>query len=508
VNKTITVSITSSNNIVLDAGKKDRFFAVAGGFLLKNLILKNAANNGQFSVTAAGGAIAVNKGAQATFDACSFVTNSGDGPSNGRGAIYVAQGAKALFTGCNFTSNSWDSSYGGGGAVSIAGDSTFNSCDFNNNQCFSGGGGAISIMEAGAAVTTNKSNFTNNYATGGGGAIALMATGSTMNAFACDFIFNHAEGNEQAYDGAGGAVCIIAANAVAALTQCSFSHNSVSGFGGAVYFKNANAVLTTCSFSSNNATNGGGPPGYGRGGAVYAATSTGLLENCIFSGNTVPESSRGGPGGGALYFDPDSTGLLKNCSLLGTASPNNYDIVRAATTANVTFACADGEVGTPVQMSGTEITKIPALTCTTSYSCDSPTGICKSDKSGAFPSKQACSSGCTAQPTPAPCQVPRNCGQHNNSVVCGHIFTGCEFVCGKGSDPLPVGCCHASTHADEICNGCVQDLCKPVPPLPPPVTTKYACVTMPNYHCVESSGGFYPLAKDCENACPPPGLSP
>jgi hypothetical protein len=66
-----------------------------------------------------------------------------------------------------------------------------------------------------------------------------------------------------------------------------------------------------------------------------------------------------------------------------------------------------------------------------------------------------------------PCQVPRNCGQHNNTVVCGHKFTGCEFVCGKGSDPGNIGCCHASIHTDQICNQCVEQLCKPVPPLPP-----------------------------------------
>jgi hypothetical protein len=70
-----------------------------------------------------------------------------------------------------------------------------------------------------------------------------------------------------------------------------------------------------------------------------------------------------------LYFNPNANGLLKNCSLLGTVSPKNNDICRYDS-ANATFACADGEVGTPVQMSGTEITKIPALTCTAqTYAC-------------------------------------------------------------------------------------------------------------------------------------------
>jgi hypothetical protein len=76
----------------------------------------------------------------------------------------------------------------------------------------------------------------------------------------------------------------------------------------------------------------------------------------------------------------------------------------------------------------------------------------------------------TAVSTPAPCQVPRNCGQHNNTVVCGHKFTGCEFVCGKESDPRNVGCCHPKIIlTDEICNGCVKQLCNPPPPLPPPI---------------------------------------
>jgi hypothetical protein len=43
-------------------------------------------------------------------------------------------------------------------------------------------------------------------------------------------------------------------------------------------------------------------------------------------------------------------------------SKQQHDIARAATTTNVTFACADGGVGTLVQMSGTgigtEITKL------------------------------------------------------------------------------------------------------------------------------------------------------
>jgi hypothetical protein len=306
--------------------------------------------------------------------------------------------------------------------------------------------------------------------------------------------------NGNAYNAAGA----ITIYGTATLIDCTFSNNTcagqLGGYGGAIEVFGT-AILTKCIFSGNIARGysgyGGGAIFLGQGTAILTNQGTAILTDCTFSGNA----------GGALYFSSNTTGLLKNCSLLGTVSDQHNDIARDDTTANVTFACADGEVGTPVQMSGTNITKLPALTCTASYSCDSLTGICKSDKSGVFPSKQACSSGCTAQPTPAPCQVPRNCGQHNNSVVCGHTFTGCEFVCGKGSDPLPVGCCHASIHADEICNGCVEQLCKPLPPLPPPVTTKYACITTPSYHCVEFSSGTFSSATECEKGCQQPPSS-
>jgi hypothetical protein len=89
----------------------------------------------------------------------------------------------------------------------------------------------------------------------------------------------------------------------------------------------------------------------------------------------------------------------------------------------------------------------------------------------------------TAAPAPAPCQVPRNCGQHNNSVVCGHKFTGCEFVCGKGSDPAYVGCCHANILTDETCNACVPDQCKPLPP-PPPLIPACNATNYHEFNCV------------------------
>jgi predicted outer membrane repeat protein len=149
----------------------------------------------------------------------------------------------------------------------------------------------------------------------------------------------------------GGAIAV---GGTITLSDCSFSGNTPGAnlAGGAIYVGYGGTItLSNCSFSGNTAD--------GYGGAIFVTGGTITLSDCSFSGNTADHA------GGALFFNSgwNSNGLLKNCSLLGTISPKNNDIARANTSANVAFACADGEVGTPVQMSGTEIMKIPALTC-------------------------------------------------------------------------------------------------------------------------------------------------
>jgi predicted outer membrane repeat protein len=153
----------------------------------------------------------------------------------------------------------------------------------------------------------------------------------------------------------GGAIFV---TGTATFTYCIFSGNTADpsygpGGAGAIYVEGT-ATLIECIFFENT-----GPLSpYIGGGAMWVSSGTATLIDCTFSRNTATGA------GGALFFWSNTTGLLKNCSLLGSVSLANNDIARRDTTANVTFACADGEVGTPVQMSGTEITKIPAPTCT------------------------------------------------------------------------------------------------------------------------------------------------
>jgi predicted outer membrane repeat protein len=197
-------------------------------------------------------------------------------------------------------------------------------------------GGKDRFFYVGDAVALVMSNVTlqkgNSDRYGGAGAIHVKY--GTITLSDCSFIGNTAPGN-----GGGGAI-IVDGGGTIILSDCSFSGNTATADGGAIYVNGGTITLSDCSFNRNTADVGGAI-------RVYKGTIT--LSDCSFSGNTAT-----GYGGGALYFGSTSNGLLKNCSLLGTVSPKNNDIARADTSTNVTFACADGEVGTPVQMSGTE----------------------------------------------------------------------------------------------------------------------------------------------------------
>jgi hypothetical protein len=110
-------------------------------------------------------------------------------------------------------------------------------------------------------------------------------------------------------------------------------------------------------------------------GAVYIGStettppvgSSLTLVGCTFVNNTCTYKDAAG---GALWFSAGTTGLIKGCSFIGPISHLHNDIQNYH--GNVTFSCADDEVGTPVQMQGTEITVIPptSLKCTAqTYAC-------------------------------------------------------------------------------------------------------------------------------------------
>jgi predicted outer membrane repeat protein len=255
-----------------------------------------------------------------------------------------------------------------GKAVTLTLSSPFGMTGFQSGSCINiqTAQTAITIVGNGAIFDAGgKDRFFSVYQ-----AVALMMSNVTLQN-------GNSNGNSHP---AGGAIYVESGGTIT-LSHCSFIGNTAGYDSGAISV-HGTITLSHCSFSGNTAV------GYGAAGAILVYHGTITLSHCSFSGNTA------GYGGGALYFNSGS-GLLKNCSLLGTVSPKNNDIARSDTTANVTFACADGKVGTPEQMSGTEITKIPALTCTASrYICHNPPGQCVTTLTGGVSYKD-CIEVCT-----------------------------------------------------------------------------------------------------------------
>jgi hypothetical protein len=94
------------------------------------------------------------------------------------------------------------------------------------------------------------------------------------------------------------------------------------------------------------------------GGAIGVATGHLTLDGCTLVNNTSTDDF-----GGAIDFSGGTTGLIKGCTFVGPISKRHNDIRRPGVyegiRANVTFACAVGEVGTPVQAKGGDLVVIP-----------------------------------------------------------------------------------------------------------------------------------------------------
>lgn len=91
-----------------------------------------------------------------------------------------------------------------------------------------------------------------------------------------------------------------------AITDCTFSGNSVGGSGGGMYIFSSSPIIRNCTFSGNSVTQS-----YAMGGGIYNKGSSPVMTNCIFNGNTVsgPASSKGG----AMY-NQCSSPFITNCS--------------------------------------------------------------------------------------------------------------------------------------------------------------------------------------------------
>jgi hypothetical protein len=113
------------------------------------------------------------------------------------------------------------------------------------------------------------------------------------------------------------------------------------------------------------------------------------------------------------------------------------------------------------------------------YTCDFTSLTCKEDPRGSS-NKEECSKTC--------CDIPLNCGMHNNTEICGHKYTTCD-VCST--------CCHEWLKPQEICDGCVADEC--ASGRNPDCCVSFQCF---NGKCQRAfrATGEYPTLVACESA--------
>ncbi|MCI4647098.1 choice-of-anchor Q domain-containing protein, partial [Phaeodactylibacter sp.] len=174
-----------------------------------------------------------------------------------------------------------------GGGIYTEGDLTLNNCSLDDNISITHGGNQSSqgggIYNLSGVLTLNDCTISNNQAGTAnqgqhGGGIYNSTTG-TLNMTGCTALNNKA--NDQPLGaGDGGAVYSLGA---ITLTNCTFSGNTASRFGGGVTFHGDNpSLINFCTITNNTAFKGGG--------IFSGLDGSGDIANTIIAGNTSTDN--------------------------------------------------------------------------------------------------------------------------------------------------------------------------------------------------------------------------
>ena len=225
-----TIDCTGNNGYV--------FYSAMGEVTLKNLIIKNSANN----LLKLGGTIFLEKTAEWTIINCTFENNYA---KDYGGAIY--NGGSETLTIINST--------------------------FKNNKAQEEDGGAI-FSKAGLVI--EGSYFEGNSALVDGGAIFCQ---DSIEVTDTEFVNNKAWG-AKVHKCYGGAIC---AKEYIMVDTCSFSNNAAENYGGAIYaHKELNVIASN--FTQNSGKEGG---------ALYGDGSRVFVDDCRFIKNSASSSRAG-----------------------------------------------------------------------------------------------------------------------------------------------------------------------------------------------------------------------
>jgi hypothetical protein len=227
------------------------------------------------------------------------------------------------------------------------------------------------------------------------------------------------------------------------IISSTFEANHGDYNGGAFDVRNGAELLIISSVFVHNGADGGS------GGAIRVYKATATITDSTFTGNTAINPN--GPyynGGGAIVADDGAVVHIGRCNFIkGVNTTKGYNDIHRQNTAVVTFDCTNTTIGGfTMTTSDLSVLQLPPATeivrCEPRYLCDVSKHACVQALSGS--SFTVCNASCS-------CVVPLNCGLHNHTTVCSHLFQGCN-VCAI--------CCKGYIKNDNDCSGCVDTECK------------------------------------------------
>ena len=281
----------NSANVVYDGNETQKFGGAIAVVNESELLVERGTFKN--SASSAGGAIyAADSEATITADILNNTATTYGGGIYGVSADIIVQ--KSQLIGNTATSS--------GGAIFASKCSTeVELTDIADNAATSGFGGAIYASSNGETLTLKGVEVSGNTATNSGGAVYSYHTEVVVRSAVEDGVETATafDGNES--QKFGGAIYVVSAGADVVdaefvhnvaetggaiyaggdvtLTDATFTTNSASNWGGAIYMKDGVAEFEGVEFSENTATSNGG--------ALYLHTATATLTSATFSENTA-----------------------------------------------------------------------------------------------------------------------------------------------------------------------------------------------------------------------------
>jgi predicted outer membrane repeat protein len=310
-----TIAAGNANGTGTDQNNGGGIFINDGTPVLSNLIFDN--NN----ASANGGGLFNTGASNPTLTNVTFRNNN----AAIGGGIYNTGSSNPTLTNATFTSNNASSQ--GGAIYNNSSNPTLNTATFTNNTATSSGG---AIVNASSSPILNNVTFTNNRTTASGGGGGAIYNGSSSNATLNQVSF------QQNSSANGGAIYNTSSSPI--LTDVTFGSNSAT-VGGAISNNSSytaggnNFHLTRVTFTNNSASNVGG--------AIYNSSSNPRMTNITFTGNTTTDPASGGSDQGGAIHNTSSNPTINSTTFSQNSANSDggaiYNFASSPTLTDITF---------------------------------------------------------------------------------------------------------------------------------------------------------------------------